>query len=388
MDQRKIRISAVRRHLRGGSITRICRTLGKSRRWFYYWFHRYSPKNNRWANERSRAPHHQPRKLPKNTERLVCQVRRRLLAHKYSQRGAVTIQWELQRLGVNPLPAIWTINRIVRRHKLATHKLRGRHRPPYPKMLVTAPGVLQQLDLVGPRYLSGGVRFYGSHLIDTFSNAVALEVIHTKQAEAICSALIEQFRRLGVPLYLQLDNELAFKGSNKYPRSFGLVVRLCLQLGVEIIFIPEGEPWRNGIIERFNDTYDKSFFRRQRFPNLDVLRDEVRIFEQFHNQHHRYAKLGQRTPESVHKYRSNSRLSRFDIATLARTWKDGRISFIRLTDSHGTVRFFTERFIVDPFLAHEYVKGTISTRKSLLRFYHQGHCVKVVRYRVSKNPLL
>jgi transposase InsO family protein len=311
------------------------------------------------------------------------------LEHKYAQRGAVAIQWELRQLGVDPLPAIWTINRIIQRHKLWRTPLRVRHRPPYPKLAVSTPGVFHQLDLVGPRYLSGGIRFYGCHLIDISSNAVALEVLEAKHTEAISQALLAQWRRLGVPRFLQVDNELSFRGSNKYPRSFGLVVRLCLHAGVEIVFIPEGEPWRNGIIERFNDTYDKSFFRRQHFPSLDALHKEVLAFEQFHNQHHRYAKLRQRTPNDIHvRHRRTRRLHHLDLTKLHRSWKDGRITFIRLTDHHGAVRFFTERFIVDPTLVREYVTGTISTRKSQIRFYHQRHCVKVIRYRVSKSPLL
>ena len=389
MDQRRVRISAVRRHLRGGSVTKICRSVGKSRRWFYYWLHRYSPSDKHWARTRSRAPHRQPRKVSKSIERLVCQIRKRLLEHRYSQRGAVAIQWEFRRLGVDPFPAIWTINRIIQRHKLWRNQRRTHHRPLYPKITASKPGVLHQLDLVGPRYLRGGVRFYNSHLIDTYSNAVALEVLPTKQAEAICQALLAQWRRLGVPRFLQVDNELSFRGSNRYPRSFGLLVHLCLYAGVEIIFIPEGEPWRNGIVERFNDTHDKSFFRRQRFSSLEHLGTETYVFEQFHNQHHRYAKLGQRPPSAVHKPSLRTkRLSRLDLATLRRSWRDGRISFVRLTDRNGSVRFFAERFIVDPTLVHEYVKGTISTRDNLLRFYHQGRYVKAIRYRVSKNPLL
>lgn len=389
MDQRKVRISAVRRRLRGESVTAICRSLGKCRRWFYYWFHRYSPTNKRWPCDRSRAPRRQPRKISKSTEELVCQVRKHLLEHKYAQRGAVAIQWELRQLGVDPLPEIWTINRIIRRHKLWRKQLHVRHRPPYPKLVVSTPGVLQQLDLVGPRYLSGGIRFYGSHLIDAYSNAVALEVIEAKQTEAIGQALLAQWQRLGIPRVLQVDNELSFRGSNRYPRSFGLVVRLCLHAGTEIRFIPEGEPWRNGIIERFNDTYDKSFFRRQRFSSLAHLRKEAHCFEQFHNQHHRYAKLGQRPPNGIHSRRRQTKwLGHLDLGKIRRSWKDGCISFIRLTDHRGSVRFFTERFTVAPTLVHEYVLGAISTNDNRLRFYHQGRCIKVARYVVSKNKLL
>ena len=389
MDQRKTRVSAVRRHLRGESVTAICRALGKSRRWLYYWLRRYSPTTKGWFLDRSRAPRRQPRKLSKNTEQLVCEVRKRLLEHKYAQRGAVAIQWELRQLGIDPLPATWTINRIIRRHKLWRKRIRARYRPPYPKLDASAPGVLQQLDLVGPRYLSGGIRFYGCHLIDAHSNAVALEILQSKQTEAICQALLAQWRRLGVPRHLQMDNELSFRGSNRYPRNFGLLVRLCLHAGVEIVFIPEGEPWRNGIIERFNDTFDKNFFRRQRFPSLEILAKEERVFEQFHNQHHRYAKLGQRTPDAVHlRRRTTTRVNSLDLSRVCRSWKDGRISFVRLTDHHGTVRFFTERFVVDPTLVHEYITGTISTNDNRLRFSHHGRCLKTIHYRVAKTPLL
>jgi hypothetical protein len=301
----------------------------------------------------------------------------------------VAIQWELRQLGINPLPAVWTINRIIRRHKLWPTRVRHRPRPAYPKRDASPPGELHQLDLVGPRFLSGGICFYDSHLIDAHSNAVALEVLDSKQAQAICQALLAQWRRLGLPRFLQVDNELSFRGSNRYPRNFGLLLHLCLHAGVEVVFIPEAEPWRNGIVERFNDTHDKTFFRRQRFTSLEALRRETCVFEQFHNCHHRYAKLGQRTPNNVHSRRRQTKRLRFlDLTKVRRSWKDGRISFIRLTDHNGSVRFFTERFLVDPALVHEYVTGTITTRNDRLRFFHHGKCIKTIRYRVSKNRLL
>ena len=89
MDRRQSRIEAIRRHLHGESVTSICSALGKSRRWFYYWIRRYSPTDGVWSEDRSRAPLHQRRKLPQSVERLVCEVRTRLLGRKYSQRGAV-----------------------------------------------------------------------------------------------------------------------------------------------------------------------------------------------------------------------------------------------------------------------------------------------------------
>lgn len=90
---------------------------------------------------------------------------------------------------------------------------------------------------------------------------MTLAAFPSKRDIDIVQAMVAGWQRLGIPQFLQVDNELSFRGSNRYPHSFGLLIRLCLYLQVEIVFIPPGEPWRNGIVERFNDVYDKLFFR-------------------------------------------------------------------------------------------------------------------------------
>jgi transposase InsO family protein len=386
MGEQERRVDAIKRFLQGDQISAICRTVGRSRRWFYYWVGRYAPDDPAWARSRSRAPHRRPTQTPAPVERLVCAIRQRLAATKYAQRGAFAIQWQLQQLGVAPVPAIWTINRILRRHGLLA---RPRYRPrgtPYPAVVARRPHHVHQLDLVGPRYLRGGTRFYGVHLIDAASNALALEAVPSKRDQDLVAAVVAAWQRLGLPRVVQVDNELPLRGSNRYPRSFGLFLRVCLALGVEVVFIPEGEPWRNGIIERFNDVYDKLFLRSQWFRDLAHLRAELPRFEAFHNTQHRYAKLGQRTPGEVHAATRCRRLSRrFTPHQHGLPWRDGQVSFVRLTDQAGTVRFFSERFLVDPTLVHEYVTGTIYTRMGLLKFTHQGRVVKVHRYLVTRK---
>jgi transposase InsO family protein len=247
---------------------------------------------------------------------------------------------------VQPLPAIWTINRILHRHGLA-----GRHPyqprgPPYPALAAQRPHQVHQLDLVGPRYLTGGERFYGVHLIDVHRHAVALAAVPSKQATAVVAALVAGWQKLGRPRYLQLDNELSCRGSNRHPRSFGLLIRLCLHLGVEVVFIPEREPWRNGLIERFNHVYDQLFWRSQTFRDRAHLAAELPGFEVFHNTQHRYATLGQHTPWDVHNaYRRRRFSSRFTRHRQDFPWREGRISFMRLTDARGQVRFFSLSFM-------------------------------------------
>lgn len=380
------RIDAIHRYLRGESASAICRSLRRTRYWLYKWLKRYVPGDPAWARTQSRAPHRVTSKTPPAVEHLVVKIRSRLVTTKYAQRGALAIQWQLQQLGVVPLPAIWTINRILKRQGLLgtpSYLPRG---TPYPALAPRHPNDVHQLDLVGPRYLQGASRLYGVHLIDAFSNAVALAAVPSKRDTDIVEAVVAAWQRLGIPPHLQVDNELSFRGSNRYPRSLGLLIRLCLYLGVEIVFIPEAEPWRNGIVERFNDVYDKLFFRSQRFRDPEHLAAELVRVEAFHNRQHRYAKLGQRVPWEVHTATRRRLLpQRFAKHRGALPFRDGRVSFVRLTDAHGQVRFFSESFLVDQLLVHEYVTGTIFTRLGLLKFTHQNRVLRVYKYAVTKR---
>lgn len=67
-------------------------------------------------------------------------------------------------------------------------------------------------------------------------------------------------------------------------------------MGIEVVFIPVGEPWRNGVVESFNDTYNRRFFRRQFFRSYRQLRAQSKNFELFHNRNHRYGYLQGSTP--------------------------------------------------------------------------------------------
>jgi putative transposase len=280
---------------------------------------------------------------------------------------------------------VWTINRILKRHGLVGQPTYQPHGTPYPSVAVPGPHVVHQLDLVGPRYFTGGQRFYGVHGMDAYSNAVALAARPSKRAPDVVDALVAAWQKLGLPRDLQVGNELSFRGSNRHPHSFGLLIRLCLYLGVEVVFIPEREPWRNGIVERFNDVYDKWFWRPQPFRDLAHLRRELPHFETFHNTQHRYAKLGQHTPWTVHTATPRRRLAqRFALHRRGLPWREGRISGIRLTDDRGRVRFFSETFLVSSTLVHEYVRGTIFTQTGQLKFAHQGRVVHVCPYKVNK----
>jgi hypothetical protein len=220
--------------------------------------------------------------------------------------------------------------------------------------------------------------------MDLYSHQVYIESQRTKQDHQIACSLLRCWKSVGLPDFLQLDNELSFRGSNRYPRSPGLVIRLCLHFGVQPVFIPIGEPWRNGAIEKFNDTYNKKFFRRQWFASYAMLKRQSKNFQRFHNQHHRYSCLKGKTPLQVIgqygfepvKIGGNTKLPDLDSVP------DGNIILIRFIRSNRLLDVFGEKFKVSNNLVYSYVKAVIVTGIGTLQVYLGDDLVEKFDYQL------
>ena len=221
--------------------------------------------------------------------------------------------------------------------------------------------------------------------MDLLSHQIYIESQRTKEDHQIASSLLRCWKAVGLPDFLQLDNELSFRGSNRHPRSPGLVIRLCLHFGVQPVFIPLGEPWRNGVIEKFNDTYNRKFFRRQWFASYLMLKRQSKNFQRFHNKHHRYSCLKGKTPlEVIQKDRfkpvklgGNTKLPDLD------SIPDGNIILIRFIRSDRILDIFGEKFKVSKSLVYSYVKAVIVTKIHTLQLYLGEELVDTFDYQLS-----
>lgn len=236
--------------------------------------------------------------------------------------------------------------------------------------------------MVGPRYIKGDGRFYSLNVIDLYSHRAYIEAQRTKEDDQVAQSLLRCWKAVGIPDFLQMDNELSFRGSNRYPRSLGLVLKLCLNYGIEPVFIPVGEPWRNGAIEHFNRTYDEKFFRRQWFSSYAMLKRQSKNFQAFHNKRHRYSCLKGKTPLEV------IAAEEFEPATLGpntrlpelRHVPDGNISLIRFIRSDRKLDIFGEKFEVSKDLVYSYVRAIIVTEIHTLQVYLGDELMTVFDY--------
>lgn len=368
--QQRDREHAIKSYLKGESITSIAKKLGYSRPWVYKWIERYqaSSKAGDWQEDQTRCPHSNPRQLPGAVVEAVKLARLSL----YNQGlfcGAQAISWELEALQVSPLPSLRTISRIVSREGL-THRRTGRYEPkgkPYPKLIGQHANEVHQSDYVGPCYLSGPLRFYSMNSVDIATGRCAVTPVFNKAAQSAVDAIWSNWWRLGIPKHQQVDNELVFYGSHRHPRGMGCLIRLCLAHDVELWFIPMAEPWRNGVVEKFNDHYRGGFLRRVLMQGAEDLYRESLVFEAKHNSRYRYTKLQGRTPQMA-LGQAQIRLPESPTAPKHPLPKPehGRYHLVRFIRGDAVLDVFGERFRVPPEVVYEYVIATIDVARQKL----------------------
>ena len=368
MSEEERRKEAVRRRLAGESPSEIAEALGRTTRWVRKWTARHAEQGHQdtWAKGRSRAPHTSPTRTSVELQDQILASRARLVANPQAQYGSLAIQWELRRLGIDPIPATWTIERVLARAGVTRPRRRQSgyvsKNVPYPRPVDVEVGTTHQIDMIGPRHLFGAAQFHALNLIDVGSHLVGNDILSEIRPPLIAASLAAIWSGVGVPEVAQFDNHANFRGGIQPAyQHFGPVVATCLDLGVTPRFIPLREPWRNGVIEHFNDVWDKSFFRTEVFTSVEHLRQQNTAFVAFHNAHHRYSAHNGATPDQMWQDRQPNPLSSA-YRTPTRLPAQGRIEVVRYIRSNRRVDLFGKRITVDEDQTYQYVTAIIKVR--------------------------
>jgi transposase InsO family protein len=382
----KQRALAVQRYLAGESPERICSSLGKTKPWLYKWVARHTPDDPTWVEDQSRRPLSSPYRTPAEIEKIVEMVRLNLY-NKGLFCGNQAIQWEMLDMQVQPIPSLSTIGRILRRRQL-THRRTGRYIPKgkkYPELPALLPNQTHQVDLVGPCYLTGPIKFYSLHAVDAAINRCAIEPMPSKAAQSVLDAVYAVWLRMGIPENLQVDNELAFYGSPTHPRGMGSLIRLCLRYGINLWFIPPSEPWRNGVVEKFNDHYQQKFLDKVTLLSMPQLRQESLTFEHRHNSTYRYSKIKGKTPlkaladiEKKLVFPSKRHAPRHPLDKP----EEGCYHLVRFIRSDCRLNIFGEMFSAPPETQYEYVVATIDVKEQKLKLFLDTIQVEEYEYRL------
>jgi putative transposase len=365
----RLRRQALRLWLKGLTPKRILKKVQRSRFWLSKWQKRFDQQGFSGLRSRSRKPHHIPTACSPRIVRLIVQMRRRLVKQKVGLIGARAIQRELRKVLDQQTPSLATIKRIVRAHTSVAPPA-----PPayFPKPLRTVDGTLHAMDWTC-RYLEAGLKVYAFHILNLRTRACTQTIAADKSGATVIQHCLTTWQTLGIPQFLQLDNDAAFCGGYKTPRVFGQFVRLCLYVGIELIFLPIAEPECNGEVEELNGLWGHAFWERRRFASFGRVRRASPEFVHWYMTDYAPPVLTNVTPGQAQRHEPQHRLTAPQLAHLPDPLPltAGRIHFLRKVKPDGTISVLNETWKVSKRLAGKYVWATITTHCRRLEIWYQ-----------------
>lgn len=390
-----LRRRAIRLYLEGHSVSFITRTLRRSREWFYKWLDRYHDEGIDGLRDRSRAPLHSPEQWSDDVRHAIVRIRDGLANRsgpraRYRLAGAPTIQLELVGLGYDPPPSLRTIERVL--HDEHRTNPPFRFQPPcvvteYPGPLATRSNQVHECDLVGPRYLHGdSTRYYFLVYKDAYDQAVYMEFQPEPGLDMVLSFLVRAWQRLGLPRYLQVDNGLLFAGSGRWPASLNRFLRLALLVGVETVFIPEGEPIWNGSVENYNGWFQERLLAIPLRSPAHVRR-EMNVMLEVCFTEHLHSHLDFQTTAQVRQSLQPRLLpANFDQHQQPLPVSKGKVTFIRRVRASGRITILNVKVRVGKKHHGHYVQATLFTQTQMLHVYYHGKLIKRIKYPIRGLP--
>ena len=326
---------------------------------------------------------------PERIKNMVIQIRverekGKRTKYQYALVSAQAIYYELRDLHISPLPSPRTIHGWLKQaDRIPQRPVRKAPNSTYPDLPCQAVNAVQELDFKGPLYLKDrSHKYYLMVLRDKVSKKTALRALANKSMEAILDFLVDAWQRMGCPKRLKMDNCLDFRGSNLYPRSPSKLMRVCLDLGIQPVFIPLREPWRNGVVENLNGLLARFLFRTHTFDTEKQLHQAVQRMETTLNTMHRLPALEGKTPQefTIH---AKLRYPPADYDWRRRDFRllKGKVTFIRFVRKSGRFTLTAkDKFLIGKKYKWQYVLANVDVAKKRLHVIWQGKHIKSFVY--------
>ena len=391
-DEIRYRRLAFKLFDKGKSPTEILQRIPRSRSWLFKWQQRFAQQRWQALDSFSKSPQRHPKQYARSAVQVVLQVRKQFARAAVGLVGARAIRREIKRHRLlRRVPSLASIKRWLKAAGLTQAETVPTPPPFYPTPRLPRDLAFYSCDWAA-RYLEGGAKVFVFHTIDLRTQALAQTSATDKSTASLCQHLLATSCGLGLADFLQIDNDAAFTGLGKKPRVFGHFVRLALYLGIELLFIPPGEPERNHVVEGVNHLWAHSFWDRNHFASVRAFQRKRPQFLAWYENYEPPGLAGLSVKEArrgVKRRKLTKREAQQLPEELPLT--EGRLHFIRRVNGHGDINLLKEDWKVSKRLRGEYVWATIELRAQSLKVYYRSSerakakLVKAYDYRINER---
>jgi transposase InsO family protein len=288
MDKRLLALTAG--GLPGVSVTALCAELGISRKTYYEWRKRHDKEGPAGLEPRSRRPLSSPGQIPPWLEQRIVRLREQLPLDN----GAQSIYFDLQRGGVEPLPHVRTIHRVLVRNGLVEPQPKKRPRTSWRRFEYDAPNACWQIDATQWELRHGRTAWIMDLLDDHSRYMPAADAVAADTVEAAWSAFCHACEEIGPPAKVLSDNGMCFTGGPN--AGAGTFTTNLAALGITKANSRPYHPQTCGKLERTHQTLKKWLYKQPLAGSLPELQHQLDTFRAYYNHQRPHRALRGKTP--------------------------------------------------------------------------------------------
>jgi transposase InsO family protein len=285
----------------GRTKSEVARDYGISRFWVQTLVKRFAAEGEAAFQPHSRRPRSHPRAVSLEVEDQIVRLRK-TLTKKGLDAGAETIAAHLATAGVNPVPAVSTIWRILTRRRFVTPQPQKRPRSSWKRFCADQPNERWQADITHWR-LADGTEVEILNVLDDHARVCIASIARLLfTGGQVWHVFLAAFGRWGAPAEVLTDNGAVFTGEQRGQGRVALEVQCGLR-GIRVSHSRPYHPQTCGKVERFHQTLKKWLAAQPPAATIAALQRQLNRFQVYYNTIRPHRALGRRTPAQAYATR-------------------------------------------------------------------------------------
>jgi len=274
----------------GCNFSQLCKRFNISRPTGYKWLKRYKENDISTLHDQSRRPYSSINKTKQEIEKLILNLRQ-----KHQSWGGRKLKRRLEDLGYANIPSATTIGNILKRNGVITDEASSKATS-FIRFEHPNPNDLWQMDFKG-WFNMDRQRCYPLTVLDDHSRySIVLKACLYERTEIVQSALIDAFRKYGLPKRMTMDNGAPWAGHDR--QQLTALTAWLIRLGIKVSHSRPYHPQTQGKDERFHRTLKVELLNHNYYSDLNEVSVAFKKWRDIYNTQRPHEALDMDTPIS------------------------------------------------------------------------------------------
>lgn len=290
----------------GSNMSDLCHRFNITRRTGYKWLQRYYEKGMSGLIDKSKRPDHFPNQTSAEIDQYVVGLRKS--DPEWGAKKLHKILYTHQELGIytySTVPCKNTITKILKRNGLISPN-RSKQSEGFERFEYDYPNELWQMDYKGYFRLLNKEICHPLTITDDHSRYnICLDACKNQQEVTVKQALINVFRRYGLPYKILTDNGSPWgttgNDSADGIRSYSALEKWLIQLNIKLIHGRPYHPQTQGKEERFHRTLKQELIDYEQFRDHEHCQERFNKWREKYNCIRPHEAINFKTPAELYR---------------------------------------------------------------------------------------